>query len=60
MLSPDPDQREKAMQAILEVISASGRLGDDAMQRLEHVRSLFLPNAVGPSRTLRLAAKRAG
>ena len=60
MLSPDPGQREKAMQAILDVISASGRLGDDAVQRLEHVRGLFLPDALGSARTLRLATKRAG
>jgi hypothetical protein len=60
LLSPDPGQREKAMQAILDVISASGRLGDDAVQRLEHVRGLFLPDALGSARTLRLAAKRAG
>ena len=60
MLSPDPAQREKAMRAILDVISASGKLGDDAVQRLEHVRGLFLPDALGSARTLRLAAKRAG
>ena len=51
MLSPDPGQREKAMQAILEVISASGKLGVRCRATTRHVRGLFLPDAIGSART---------